>query len=140
MLQLEKKSRNRPVSVSLRMGGKLFTPTFVRGLTLAIGLHLSGFALFQVAPFRIGNVETIFPPAQVNIDMGSTLDGAVVALPDGGGATTKAMGEPRPSTPGLPPFLPSSSSETLPIHQRALLAAFPLLRTNKHWWRQPFPA
>ncbi|MFQ5728922.1 MAG: hypothetical protein ACE5GN_00990 [Waddliaceae bacterium] len=102
MLRLEKKSKNRPVSVCLRVGGRLFTPTFLRALALAIGLHLSGFVIFQVSPFKIGHLETTFPPIQVNIDIGAPLDGTVLARLEGEGTTSVAMAEPKPSTPSIP--------------------------------------
>jgi hypothetical protein len=103
MLGLEKKSGKRPIGITFRVGSKLFTPTFVRGLALAIGLHLSGFIIFQVSPFKIGLIETTFPPTQVNIDMGTPSDGAALAQLEGEGTLSKAMAKPKPSIPNIPP-------------------------------------
>ena len=73
MLRLEKTTASGPAHVTAREHARLLTPTFLQALALAFCLHLFGFLLFHVQPFRINQTNTLFPPVQVNIE---------IALPD----------------------------------------------------------
>ncbi|NGX41812.1 MAG: hypothetical protein K940chlam7_00086 [Chlamydiae bacterium] len=102
MLKLEKKSDNRPVNVKMRMNSRICTPTFLRALAIAVGIHLMGYLIFHVKPFNVGSFETIFPPVQVNIDMQQMLNGGVLANLEGEGQSTAAILEPKSSVPTIP--------------------------------------
>lgn len=109
MLKLERKSKSRDVSVSIKEYGRLFTPSFLRALAIAFAIHFFGIILFQVSPFKIVHVETIFPPTQVKIDFLPLIDSGVLAELENEPTTMPQIPEPamsRPQIHGMPHVKP----------------------------------
>lgn len=79
MLKLEKKSRNRGIHITVKENGGLFTRNFLYALAIAVGLHALGLLIFQITPFKLGHVQTLFPPVQVKIDYEPLIDQGVLA-------------------------------------------------------------
>ncbi len=103
MLHLERKGKGRPPSISLRENSRLFTPNFIKALSVALGIHLAGILIFQIHPFFIRNSPSPFPPVQVNIEM-LLPNSAIFAELQGERAPQTAIPEPHWATPDLPPL------------------------------------
>lgn len=125
MLRLEKPSRNRPVTVIFRRKKSLFSPTFLQAFACAAAFHLLGFTLFQVSPIKIRQVETIFPPIQVNADFDPVLDGAVLAELEHSHSPKIAIEELKPSVPQFPLLRPRAASRGAALPEPAHPSAFP---------------
>lgn len=101
MLKLERKSKRSEVSVSIKDCGRLLTPSFLYALGIAFAIHLFGVILFQISPFKIGHVETIFPPIQVNVDYLPLIDSGVLAELENEPSVMPPIPEPKMSTPKI---------------------------------------
>lgn len=79
MLKLEKGSRDSQICVTVRDKDRIFTNTFLKALSIALGIHFGLLAIFQIAPFKLRLSEKIFPPVLVEADSSNTLEGSVLA-------------------------------------------------------------
>jgi hypothetical protein len=104
MLRFERKSRNREVSISLRSQEKSLNRLTLMALGLALGIHLMGFVVFHVAPFKISNVNNVIPPVMVRSDLTLPSDRTVYALMEESNEVTPKIKRPVFSTPELPSF------------------------------------
>lgn len=115
MLHLEKPSPTDSAYVTLREHTRMFTPTFLRALSLACCFHLTGFVLFHVQPFRIAQTSTQFPPVQVNIEM-TPPNSAIYANVEVESSCRRTLPEPVLPKPFIPRLSLNSPSraEVLP--------------------------
>ena len=69
MLKLERKSRDGQVKVLVRDREYPINRTLAIAFAAALGFHLLFFILFQISPFRIAGINTLFPPVHVEADV-----------------------------------------------------------------------
>src|SRR6202021_1010342 len=94
MLRFERKSRNREVSISLRSHEKALNRLSMTAFGLALGLHLMGFLIFQVAPFKISNMTTNIPPVIVRSDLAFAPESSVYAILEDTNVVLPKIAEP----------------------------------------------
>jgi hypothetical protein len=104
MLRFERKSRNQDVSISLRGQEKALGRLTMVAFGLALGMHLMGFLIFHVAPFKISNVTNILPPVVVKSDLTIPSDPTVYAIMEEVKEAAPKIPKPTFSTPQLPSF------------------------------------
>jgi hypothetical protein len=104
MLRFERKSRNQEVSISLRNREKALSRLSLAAFGIALGMHLMGFLIFHVAPFKISNVTNILPPVVVKSDLTLSSDPTVYAVMDEIKEAAPKIPKPVFSTPQLPSF------------------------------------
>lgn len=109
MLKLEKIAKTRELNVLLRAKPTFFTSPFLFALSYAIFIHATAFFIFQIAPFKIGYQQALFPPTSVATE---------IPVHDGVYTTNTHFEEepiasyliaPLPIVPKLPP------AQTIPI-------------------------
>jgi len=65
MLKLERKKNSRELAVFIRTKTAFFTRPFLFALAYALFIHLLGFLIFHVAPFKISYQQGILSPTSV---------------------------------------------------------------------------
>lgn len=75
MLKLEKQSYWGEIHVTVRHRERLFTPTFILALGIAVCIHFVGLIVFSIKPYFVRDAAHIFPPSQVAIDFSSGSNG-----------------------------------------------------------------
>ncbi len=108
MLRFERKSRNREVSISLRGKEKLLNSVFLTAFGIALGLHIGGWVVFQVTPFRLAMVNTVLSPVIVRADTSQKTTGLVFASAENEESVIQ-ISKPPFTTPRLPE-IPSSDN------------------------------
>jgi hypothetical protein len=141
MLKLERKSKSRDVSVTMRERGHTVTPAFLQAFILAIAIHVLGMVLFHVSPFKIGHVATIFPPIQVKIDFIPGIDGGVLAELENEPATSlPPVPEPPKSIPQVQqmPNTELASHYFLALPKELTFIGYPFEELEKNYYFTEF--
>lgn len=115
MLKLEKRKRSQEVTVRLRDKDPTFDRPFLIAFGIAMGLHMFGFLLFHVSPFKVDNTNTIFAPILVNIDFDSEKE-MITTETESDRLRKRHLSEPKTSELSLPEF-----KTTVPDHDIVLL-------------------
>ncbi len=68
MLKIEKISRNQQITIGFKKKNSFFNKALLEACFLAVILHLAGFLIFHIGPFKIMNSQ-ILPPALVETDI-----------------------------------------------------------------------
>lgn len=82
MLRLEKALKTHEINVLLRPKEPFFNRVFCLALLWAVGIHLLGLLIFNIAPFKVNYSDSIFPPVAVASDLGAGGDGHALAFLD----------------------------------------------------------
>ncbi len=130
MLRIEKKSRTKSVYVSIREKGKMFTPSFIRALVIAVSLHASGFLFFNIQPYRILQTQTQFPPVQVNIEM-AVPDSSIYAELKRENKQQIALNEPSWAEPLIPLQSLSSKGRFLALPKTDYFPDYPFVKSRE---------
>lgn len=80
MLRLEKTKGKSQFRVSIKHKNSFFNPLLNIALLWAVGLHVSGFLLFHIVPFKINYTGTIFPPVSVSSDPGKIAESYIAGI------------------------------------------------------------
>lgn len=110
MLRLSRSGIDHQISVSLRSHQGMFNLPFLKALSIAILLHFLGLVVFKIQPFAIREARNLFPPVQVNTDLG-VLPFGVTANIENESSNVSFPQEPLHSMPLKPKHHSSSIKE-----------------------------
>jgi hypothetical protein len=113
MLKVSFEKERKNVAIALRERGRFFTTPFLVGASVAIFLHLCGWLLFIITPFKGDLVKTQIPPVKVAVESKVVI------------AHETPVSEKSPIPPSVPPPFPwKTSTSTLSQNPFKLLDPF----------------
>lgn len=130
MLKLEKRGCDNQIYISLKSKEKLFNRQVCLAVAVALGLHLFGFLLFQVTPFKINASAAILPPVLVDAEI-SEQKNIVLANAEENPRSSSYFLEPTPSLPPLPQRTLSPLYRHLESIKDATFTSHPFLKLEK---------
>src|SRR5262245_51257714 len=104
MLKLERIAKTDEINVLIRSKPSLLNRPFLYALTYAILFHLSALLIFQIAPFKLGYQQSLFPPVRVASEVPSSIGIYATNAMQDDDMIPSYLIAPLPPIPELPSF------------------------------------